>query len=166
MPYKRKAFCLVSATMAALLLMLCCSCSSADDNDIEPDSQAYAYLEVFISMVGDLEEAKEDRIKYIGIDATKIMHESPDEIKKLFEDYVKKHGISIRWDIKKDKCDYKFFKKGELIIFEDVDLAENKLETEATWMGAVALASANVTYVVEKEDGVWTITGCSLNWIS
>ena len=159
----RKALGFIIAVLTALLLLFCCSCSSDNDNDIEPDSQAYAYLEVFINIVGDIEE---DRIEYIGIDTTGIMYKRPSEIRRLFEDYANNYGVSIRWNTKKSKCDYDFFSKGWLIIFEDIELTETKLETGATWMGAVALASANETYTVEKEAGVWTITDNKFNWIS
>ena len=145
----------------SLLLLLLCSCSH--DSNIEQDSPAYAYLEVFKSTVGDIGE---DRIEYIGIDTTKILYGHPSEIKKLFEDYASKYDVSIRWNVKASKCDYNFFHKGWLIIFEDIELSETKLETNATWMGAVVLASANSTYVVEKEAGEWTITDWKFNWIS
>jgi hypothetical protein len=36
--------------------------------------------------------------------------------------------IQIRWNIKKDKCDYRFFSKGWLIIFEDIELTETILK--------------------------------------
>ena len=158
MANKRKLFRFIAAVMTVLPLLFCCSCSS--DN---ADSQAYAYLEVFIRLVGEFED---DRIEYIGVDATKIIHQNPSAIRKVFEEYADKYGVSIRWNIKKNKCDYDFFSKGRLIIFEDIELTETKLETEVTWMGAVALFSTNITYVAEKEDGEWTVTSSRRNWIS
>ena len=161
--HRHKVFNCIASVLTILLLLFFCSCSSGSDNKIAPDSQAYAYLEVFINMVGEI---KEDRIEYIGIDTTNIIYENPSEIKKVLEDYASNYGVTIRWDTKKDSCDYIFFSKGWLIIFEDIELSENKLETEATWMGAVARASSNETYIVEKENGVWNITSRALNWIS
>ena len=163
MSRRRKVFAFVFAVLTVILLLLFCSCSSCSDSNIEPDSQAYAYLEVFINMVGDISE---DRIEYIGVDTTRIKYKHPYEIKKLFMEYANNYGVSIRWSIKASECDYDFFSKGWLIIFEDIELTETKLETDATWMGAVALASSTGTYTVEKEAEVWTITDYLLNWIS
>ena len=160
MSYRYKMF---AYGFTAFLLLFSCSCSSNKDNDAEQDNQAYAYLEVFAEMVGSIEE---DRIEYIGIDTTKILHNNPAAIKKLFEEYAREYDVTIKWNMKKNECDYNFFQKGWLIIFEDIELTEIKLETEATWMGAVALASANATYTVEKEDEEWRITNYQLGWLS
>ena len=162
MSYRCKVF---VCGITAFLLVFSCSCTTNNGNEIEKDDQAYAYLEVFIEMVGSIEE---DRIEYIGIDTAKILHRNPSAIRKLLEDYAKEYDVAIRWNTKKDQCDYRFFQKGWLIIFEDIELTEIKLVTEATWMGAVALASANATYIVEREDeeGSWRVIDNQLNWIS
>jgi|GEM_PF-5376461 len=161
MSRRRKRFGFVIALLTVLPLLFCSSCSS--DNDVAPDSPAYAYLEVFISMVGEINEAP---IEYIGIDATKTLYAQPSDVKKLLEDYASTYGVSIRWNIKQNRCGSNFFSKGWLIIFEDIELTETKLETTATWMGAVSRAAYSVTFVIERESEGWTFINGHLNWIS
>jgi len=160
-----QAYRFVVAILVVLSLLLCCSCSSdsRNTNDAESGSQAYAYVEVFAAFVDQIDER---RIKYLGIDTTGIVYENHSEIEDIFKKYAKKHNVSVRWNVSKSECDYKFFRRGWLIIFEDIELSETKLETEATWMGAVALASWNATFTVEIEAGKWVITDEKTNWVS
>ena len=158
------------AIITALLLLFCYSCSTNNDIDkISPDNLAYAYLEVFKAMVGDMREPYFlvfNRIKYVGVDTTNILYENLSDIKILLEDYANKNRVSLIWDKKKNECDSDFFSKGWLIIFYDIEFTETKLQTVVTWMGAVALASENLTYIVEREAGEWTITDWQWNWVS
>jgi len=158
--YKLRGFAITIITV--FIILFCYSCSTDNEIDlINPDNPAYAYLKVFKVMVGDMKELNFlniNRIKYVGVDTMNILHENPSDIKKLIENYAKKYHASIIWDKKRHECDYDFYKNGWLIIFEDIELTENKLETHATWMGAVALASATAAYTVERENGEWTIT--------
>ncbi|MCL2485999.1 MAG: hypothetical protein FWE86_00170 [Oscillospiraceae bacterium] len=156
--YKARGF--VIAVIMAALLLFCGSCSS--DNNIEPDSQAYAYLEVFKSMTVGVVNDEID----IGVNLTDVIYEHPSHIKKLINDYAKERNISIVWNIKKGNYNSFEFKKGYLVIFEDVELTETKLKTDVTQMLAPALASSGFTCTVEKEAGEWTITEHEFTWMS
>jgi hypothetical protein len=119
-------------------------------------------LEIFKDYFPAEEIVKYDG-KYIGINLKSILYKHPQHIKKLIEDYIKEYDVSILWNNNKDKYD---FQKGPLIVLEDVELTESRLETEMIYMLAPVLASTGYTYVAEKEAGQWRVTDLILNWIS
>jgi len=167
--YKLGGIVIVFIIILIILFFYYCSINNSTDLQIEPDSSAYAYLEVFKDMVGDMKEPYFlifNRIKYIGVDTPNILYENPSDIKTLLEDYANKHGVSLIWDKKRMECDYNFYQRGWLIIFDDIELTETKLETKATWMGAVVLASETVHYIVERDAGKWTITYWEITRVS
>jgi hypothetical protein len=144
--------------------LFCCSCSSNKEikiNEIEKGSQAYAYLEIIRSRFPYEENKEYDR--YIGINLNGVLYDHPKDIKKLIEDYVKEYDTKIIWNTNSSRYN---FKRGSLIIFNDIELTESKLETEMICMFAPAFASSGQTYIVNKEAGQWTITKISRNWVS
>jgi len=152
---KRKIYRSVIAVVTALLLLFCSSCGKK-----EPDSQAYAYLEVFKSVTDDIANSK---IKCIVVNLTNVLHEHPIYIQKLIEDYAKEYGVKILWNVNREK--YVPSENSYLIIFEDIELTETHLKTDMTRWSA-PLAAAGFIYTAEKEDGNWTITDYEFTWIS
>jgi len=127
---------------------------------IEPDNQAYAYLEVFKSMTSNIAE---DEVEYIAVNIRNILYKNPHHIKKLIEDYTKEYDVPIIWNNK--KSNFGAFKNSYLIIFEDVELTKTELKTDVTsWLAP--LAAASYAFTVEKDAEKWTITDLELKWIS
>jgi len=94
---------------------------------IEPDDQAYAYLEVFKDMT--LEDIAEGEIEYIAVNLRNVLYEHPRHIKKLIKNYAKEYGVAIKWNTKKGDFgssigDFSSFKNGYLILFQDTELNE------------------------------------------
>lgn len=153
-------FMLAAFIVSASAILLCCSACSTRSND-DSGRQSYAYLEVFKSMASDIDE---DDVHYIGVNITNTLYAEPDEIKKLIEDYAAKYDVSIIWNDDENK--YNSFKQGYLIIFNDIELSKTTLKTDATWLGAPALAGAGYSCVVEKKASGWVISKFQLVWLS
>lgn len=158
MAYRHKALGSLIMVIISLLLLFCCSCSA--NEPIAPDSQAYAYLEIFKQLTNLNDSAEEE----IAVNLTDVSYENPSQIKKLIEEYAKEYDVSIIWNTNRDR--YDSFDRAYLLIFEDVELTEKTLTSDVTLMLAAILASTNMTYTVEKEAGVWTIQNVTINLIS
>jgi len=101
---ERKIYDSIAAVTMVLLLLFCSSCNKNEpsgqaDAYLEPDSQAYAYLEVFKDLAEDIAEKK---IKYISVNLMNVLHEHPIYIQKLIEDYAREYGVQILWSDKKN----------------------------------------------------------------
>lgn len=132
-----------------------------------------AYMAVFEKLM-KTDDALNADIKYIALDYEKAMTENKKDLEEAFSEYCTEHGYQLLIDDFEGLCesgyiekDELYFKDGIIISFEDSELTEEKLVTDASkWRSGLGAVGAE--YTVINKDGKWEIdqNGVQQEWIS
>ncbi len=109
-------------------------------------------------------------IKNIAIDLSKVKTEDNSAFITLMSAFCEKEGYTLLEDsidglIEKGVIQDLYYEDGIVVSFDDTELTETTLATNATkWRSG--LGAIGGEYRLEKKDGEWSITEIGAQWIS
>jgi hypothetical protein len=134
-------------------------------------SQVQAYFLVF-EYLFETDPALNHEIKYIALDLSETMLETPDNFIWILEEFCVQNNFTLLLDNFDGLVEKGYirdigsgFEEGILISFRDTALTDDTLTTDASkWRSG--LGAIGATFTVEKSDGDWEILPLESMWIS
>ena len=140
------------------------SITDASQGDIE---EAYYLL---VEQLWQEDDGLNEGIEYISLDLSRAKLEDTAPLLALMQDFCDKNGcklLTLPFEQLEEQgyIEDLYFDKGVLISFEDKELTETSLKTDAKkWRSS--LGAIGATYTVEKKSKGWEITGVDGSWVS
>jgi hypothetical protein len=134
-----------------------------------PPESSNPYFVLFKQMFTDDPGLNGD-IKYIAVDLTGVLAEDNTGFLALMNAFCNKEDLTLLEDsvdglIEKGLVKDSYFEEGIVIEFDDTELTDSKLVTDARkWRSG--LGAIGGTFTLEKQGGVWSITETENQWIS
>ena len=159
----KKSFVIIGIML--LMLLVICGCSSTES----AKNQAGAYFTLFETLY-ETDPALHSNCIYLAVDLSKVKLSDTKPLKELFKDFCEENEYTLLLDTidglreKGYVVDLRF-PDGFVIIFDDTQLDENTIVTNAMkWRSGLGAVGAE--YTLKRKDFTWEITKTAKAWIS